>query len=84
MKCGYLASMIFSVGADMKKLADLHGENSGCAEQLSTNVIAALGYSFTPRPAGGIAHIRFAIELTIRCVARSVALQAHIAIASRY
>jgi hypothetical protein len=84
MECEHLAGMIRAVGSDMKMLAHLRGERSGSMEQLTTNVIVTLNYAQTPRPEGGIAHLRFVIELTFRCIAKSFSLQASIAVASRH
>lgn len=83
MATDHLPSMVKEVAANMKALAQLQGVPVPGDDQLMHVVMAELGYAHAARPAGALAHLRFVFQLTVRCIARSVALQAEIASASR-
>lgn len=83
METEHLSAMVLSVAGEMRKLAQLRGLPVPETEQLAAEAIAALGYALTPRPASTLAHLRFLLGLTVRCLARSTALQAEISTAYR-
>ena len=83
MEMEHLSSMVRSVAGEMRKLAQLQGTPVPCMEQLAAEAIADLGYALTPRPASTMAHLRFLLGLTVRCIARSTALQAELSTAYR-
>ena len=84
METDYLPSMIQEFTANMKKLAQLQGLPAIGDAHLAHAVIADIGYADTTRPAGAMAHLRFVFGLTVRCIARVVALQAEISLAYRH
>jgi hypothetical protein len=84
METDHLSTMVQEVAANMKKLAQLQGMSAPDDAQLAHAAIAELGYAHTARPAGAVAHLRFLIGLTVRCIAKAVALQAEISSAYRH
>lgn len=84
METDYLSTMIQEIAANMKKLLKLRGMSAPSDAQLAHAAIADLGYAHTARPAGPVAHLRFLVGLTVRCIARAVTLQAEISSACRH
>lgn len=80
----HLSTRIKDVAANMKKQAQLQGLPATGDAHLAHAAIADIGYAHTARPAGAVAHLRFVFGLTVRCIARAVALQAEISSAHRH